>query len=294
MVKKMTGIYKYKNKINGRIYIGQSTDIEHRYKQHLYDAKNRTEKSTGIDIAINKYGIENFCFEILEECDVNQLDERERFWINYYDSYHNGYNRTVGGGSLKGEEHPRAILTEQQVWTIRELYGQRINRSKVFELFKDVGITKRGFLKVWNCETWPNIHNDVYTLENRAWHKKQVGHSEDQINLSSADRAIKQDEIDLWVADFKNGLTVNAIAKKYHRDNSTVKKYIDNPQAVKKIQYHGKKIKNINTGIIFNSISAAARWSNCGATTLTRHLASDKKAGKVPETDEVAEWEELS
>lgn len=79
MVKKMTGIYKYKNKINGRIYIGQSTDIEHRYKQHLYDAKNRTEKSTGIDIAINKYGIENFCFEILEECDVNQLDERERF-----------------------------------------------------------------------------------------------------------------------------------------------------------------------------------------------------------------------
>lgn len=46
--------------------------------------------------------------------------------------------------------------------------------------------------------------------------------------------------------------------------------------------------------MIFNSISAAARWSGCGATTLTRHLASDKKAGKVPETDEVAEWEELS
>lgn len=119
----MTGIYKYKNKINGCVYIGQSINIERRYEQHLYDAKNRAEKSTGIDVAINKYGIENFCFEILEECDVDHLDERERFWIDYYDSYHNGYNRTVGGSSLRGEKHPGAILTEKQVWAIRELYG---------------------------------------------------------------------------------------------------------------------------------------------------------------------------
>ena len=287
------GIYKYENKINGHIYIGQSTNIEKRYQQHLYDSKKRPELGTGIDVAINKYGIENFTFEIIELCDIKSLDEKERYWIKKYDSFNNGYNRTPGGSSLKGEEHGRAILTEKEVWEIRELYGKRVKRGDVFKLFKDTGITERGFLKIWNCETWPEVHNDVYTLENKEWHKKQVGHSEDQIGLSSLDRTIPQKEIDCWVEDYKKGMTINAIAKKYGRDNGTVEKYIANPTAVTKVKYKGRQIKNVNTGQIFKSISSAARWAGCGATTLTRHLVSDKIAGKVPETGEPAKWIEI-
>ena len=70
-----TGIYKYQNKLNGHIYIGQSINIDRRYAQHLYDAEHRPERSTGIDKAIAKYGIENFDFSIVEECSVEQLDE---------------------------------------------------------------------------------------------------------------------------------------------------------------------------------------------------------------------------
>lgn len=70
-------------------------------------------------------------------------------------------------------------MTKEQVWQIRDLYGKRIKRSDVFKIFKDTGISERGFLKVWNCETWTDIHTDVYTPENRAWHKQQIGHSED-------------------------------------------------------------------------------------------------------------------
>lgn len=290
----MIGIYKYQNKLNGKIYIGQSTDIERRYQQHLWDAEKRPEQGTGIDLAINKYGINNFTFEIIEQCNSDQLDERERFWIEYFNSYTDGYNRTPGGSSLKGEEHPRAILTKEQVWQIRDLYGKRIKRSDVFKIFKDTGITERGFLKIWNCETWTDIHTDVYTPENRAWHKQQIGHSEDQKGLSSLDRAITQDEINIWVNEYQNGMTINAIAKKYNRDNGTVQKYISNPNALKKVQYKGRAIKNLNTNKTFNSISAAAKWAGCGATTLTRHLATDKIAGKVPETNEPAQWEELS
>lgn len=290
----MIGIYKYQNKINDKIYIGQSVNIERRYLQHIQDAKNRPEKGTGIDIAINKYGINNFTFEIIEECPVEQLNEREKFWIEYFDSYNNGYNRTIGGDSLKGEEHPRAILTEEQVWQIRDCYGKRIKRSEVFKMFQDTGISERGFLKIWNCENWTNIHTDVYTKENKEWHKKQIGHSEDQIGLSSLDRAITQEEIDIWLKDYQNDLTINAISKKYHRDNGTVAKYISNPNAIQKINYQGRKVKNLNTNKIFNSISAAAKWAKCGATTLTRHLATDKIAGFVPETNEPAIWEDLS
>lgn len=290
----MIGIYKYQNKINGKIYIGQSIDIDRRYKQHLYDANNRPDRGCGVDLAIKKYGIDNFDFSIIEECPISLLDERERYWIAYYDSYNNGYNRSPGGTVLRGSEHPRAILNEDQVWEIRELYKMHVKRSDVFKMFEDTGITKRGFLKIWNCETWTNVHTDVYTPENKAWHKKQVGHSEDQLGLSSLDRVISQKEIDEWMKDFNEGLSINAIAKKYHRDNGTVEKYIHNPIAKTKVQYRGRVVKCVNTGDVFNSISSAAKWAGCGATTLTRHLASDKKAGKVPNTNIPAEWIEIS
>lgn len=290
------GIYKYQNKLNGKVYIGQSTDIEHRYGQHLYDAacKDESRRKTGVDFAIAKYGINNFAFEIIEECPIEELDEREKYWIKYYNSYENGYNRNSGGSVIRGEEHGMAILTEQQVWEIRDLYGKKVKRSEVFERFKDTGISKRGFLKIWNNETWIGIHDDVYTPENKAWHKNQVGHSEDQIGLSSLDRTIKQKEINQWLEDYKNGMSVNAIAKKYNRDNGTVSKYIANPNQVKEVKYKGRAVKNVNTGQIFKSISSAAKWAHCGATTLTRHLATDKIAGIVPDTKEPAIWEEIS
>ena len=100
-------------------------------------------------------------------------------------------------------------------------------------------------------------------------------------------------DCDSWVEEYKKGMTINAIAKKYGRDNGTVEKYIANPTAVTKVNYKGRQIKNVNTGQIFKSINSAAKWAGCGATTLTRHLASDKIAGKVPETGEPAKWIEI-
>ena len=289
-----TGIYKYENKINGKVYIGLSNNIERRFNQHLYDAQTEWRSKTGIDYAIKKYGIENFTFGILELCKEEELDQKERYWISYYDSYNKGYNRTPGGVSLRGEEHPRAILTEQDVWNIRDQYGKQIRRSQVFEPYLAKGISERCLLKVWNCENWVNVHNDVYTEENKAAHKKHSSHLDDQTGLNSFDRSIRQDEIDVWVEEFKSGMTINAIAKKHSRDNGTVEKYINHPKAIKQVKYNGRKVKNTNTEQVFNSISKAAKWAGCGVTTLTRHLTTDCIAGKVPETGEPAHWIELS
>lgn len=99
----MVGIYKFENKINHRIYIGQSKNIERRYKDHLNRAKNNhqgnSEFNSPLHCAIRKYGIENFNFSIVEECSEKELNEKEKYWISYYDSYNNGYNCTSGGDS---------------------------------------------------------------------------------------------------------------------------------------------------------------------------------------------------
>ena len=90
----MTGIYKIENLINHQIYIGQSKNIEKRWQDH----KNRTKTgTTKFYQALREYGIENFSWEIIEECSQEQLDENEIYWIEHYDSYKNGYNSTPGG-----------------------------------------------------------------------------------------------------------------------------------------------------------------------------------------------------
>lgn len=92
----MIGIYKFTSKITGQSYIGQSIKIEHRYKEHLNNIKNFQENSKWYQ-ALREQGIENFEFSILEECQPEELNEREIYWIQYYDSYNNGYNSTPGG-----------------------------------------------------------------------------------------------------------------------------------------------------------------------------------------------------
>lgn len=88
-------------------YIGQSCDVARRIKEH----QRSSHMNTLIDYDIKMEGMQNFTFEIIEECLNEQLNEREKYWIKYYDTYYNGYNNTPGG---KG----RPVITpkeEQQI-----------------------------------------------------------------------------------------------------------------------------------------------------------------------------------
>ena len=95
------GIYKIKNKVNGKVYIGQSIDIEKRWQRHIGNINTSDEKKYNLYLyqAIRKYGIENFEFSIIEECDQSLLDKKESYWIKYYNSHNKeyGYNLTDGG-----------------------------------------------------------------------------------------------------------------------------------------------------------------------------------------------------
>lgn len=95
----MVGIYKITNTLNNKCYIGQSIDIENRWKQHIRASRSLTEGGDNYSIhkAIRKYGVKNFIFEIIELTSIEELNNKEKYWINYYNSYNNGYNETLGG-----------------------------------------------------------------------------------------------------------------------------------------------------------------------------------------------------
>ena len=92
----MSYIYKIVNDINNKIYIGKTDfSIEKRFKEHCRDAFRESYEKRPLYSAMKKYGIEHFHIELVEECD--NPEEREKFWIEYYNSFKNGYNATKGG-----------------------------------------------------------------------------------------------------------------------------------------------------------------------------------------------------
>lgn len=91
-------IYKITNKINGKSYIGQTIqNVKERFYQHCATKCSKAILNMVIHKAINKYGKSNFTIEVIEEVESTNLNDRERYWIKYYDSYSNGYNSTKGG-----------------------------------------------------------------------------------------------------------------------------------------------------------------------------------------------------
>ena len=106
----MIGIYKITNKINNKFYIGQSKNVKRRIIEHkcVYHETNKSLKA-----AYKKYGIENFDFEILEQCDLEKLNEREKYWIKELKPQ---YNRTTGGDGSPNhcvDEKTRQILKQK-------------------------------------------------------------------------------------------------------------------------------------------------------------------------------------
>lgn len=95
------GIYKIENLINHKCYIGQSIDVHRRWTDHkrLYKVETDAGYNYPIYRAFRKYGIENFSFELLEECLASELNEKEKMYIRKYDSFFNGYNQSFGGDS---------------------------------------------------------------------------------------------------------------------------------------------------------------------------------------------------
>ena len=94
----MAYIYKITNKVNGKLYIGKTLNsIESRFKEHIADSQRGNKQHRPLYKAFNKYGIENFKIELIEECSIENLNAREIYWIAKFNTFKCGYNATKGG-----------------------------------------------------------------------------------------------------------------------------------------------------------------------------------------------------
>lgn len=100
-MEKISGIYKIENTINKKLYIGSSYNIKLRWYKHKYQLKNNKHPNKHLQYAINKYKLEIFNFEIIEECLESELLKREQYYIDFYKNKNTLYNVDLIAGSRR-------------------------------------------------------------------------------------------------------------------------------------------------------------------------------------------------
>lgn len=154
----VSGIYKLTYP-NNKIYIGQSKDIKRRMYEHNNFNRLKNHFNSPCDLAIKKYGkFEEI--EILDLCQTqNELNQKERYWIKFYQSNkkQKGYNLTQGGDAsvFSGEKSPGAVFSNKEVLDIRKrrFFGQR--KKDVYQDYKNRSFAT--FENIWLGRGYPGI-----------------------------------------------------------------------------------------------------------------------------------------
>lgn len=183
-------IYIIRNTTNDKVYIGQTTQtVGIRFTNHKM--ASRTGEDTKFYRAMRKHGEDKFYPELLEEVEIENLNDRERYWIKYYDSYYNGYNSTLGG------DQP-----------------YRINYDKVKELW-DSGMYVTEIAKTMGHE--PNAISRIL--------KQMCGITGQEIKNRGlkTNRGLTNEQV---LQEWNNGLTPNQIHQKLGSTVPTIKKIL--------------------------------------------------------------------
>lgn len=294
----MIGIYKIENLINGKVYIGQSVHIERRWQEHCRDSAESV-----VAEAIRKYGVENFSFEVLKECSIEELDELEKLYIKEYGSLVPfGYNVDSGGSSNHTSfavydsvefqqiinEIKNSNLTFEQIGEKHGLCRRtitRINKGQVHFDEKEIYPLRKSqdtaVLKIHPCKCCGKLTTNEFYCSKACQLKDTSPLEFLNKTLSKEDliKEIREHGYSNTAINHKTSVkTIKKMCKQY--DIPTYKKdffawYEEQFPTVKKDVR--KKVAKLDTDseevlTVYESISAAAKENEIGRTALSNAL----------------------
>lgn len=250
----MIGIYCIENIENNKRYIGQSKNIKKRIRSHFYNLRKNNSHNALMQKDYNTFGEDAFIYYIIEQCDISNLDYKEIYYINKFDTINNGYNVFLGGnGHTKYEK----FFVEEREKIIKSFYdsgfvvysnnndNQIINKTKQVvclntgEIFDSVGAANTAY----PSSDKSIIHKCCKNIY------KNGNHTSGKIN----------NEKIYWCyfGDYYYFKNMNFEQIKLHFNNLSI---------------CGKKIICANTFEIFNSLQMAAEYFGVSIQTIEDNL----------------------
>ena len=297
------GIYMLRNEIDGKIYIGQSTNLEKRNKQHKNALLNNRHFNEHLQKAYNKYG-NVFKFIIIELCSEEELDDKELYWINKFNSLNKkyGYNILSGGKQFKchSQESKNKIrnanqgsnnkLTLKDVINIKRSLVTDYNTVKLAEQYN---VTKATISKIGTCKNWVWVESE---LNNELINRKDILKSKvisEWKNNKSASQISKENSIGMKqicnilsdeiknkelkikernleiIKDYKNGMSKTDIINKYNISKTTFVRITSNIYNKKRNDLIAKVVEMKKQGI---STKEIANKFNINSSTVNRYF----------------------
>jgi group I intron endonuclease len=208
---RISGIYKIVNIINGKLYIGLSVDIKHRWDNHRSELANNTHKNPHLQSSYNYYGLSSFEFSIVEECEPEVLDEKEGFWISFYKSSNRefGYNLHSWGDAkrITPEETKIRISiankgkkrSEKHIAALKLRVLSEENKRQISE-------TKKGNSPAWNEGKTGHLSESV---------KEKMRLSHDKNGEKSGTAKLTNEKVLIIAQMIKDGFGVTYISKEF-------------------------------------------------------------------------------
>lgn len=237
-------IYKIINNINGKVYIGQSTNPEKRFKEHCY--RKKLDNSL-IDIAIQEYGKENFSLEIIGY--FEDYNQKEKDYIREFNSKTpNGYNIAEGGEEppiLKGKDNPHTTITKEKAKEVQEKLLNDLRPLKI--IIEELGVSRDVIRHINEGSSWKNSELTYPLRKESILQKKRVEKVKEYLKNST----LSQKEIGKMFGLKRSFVTMINIGKNHYDKNENYPLRKEN-QMQKKV----KKIKEMlqNTNLTFKEI----------------------------------------
>ena len=166
------GIYKITNP-KGQIYVGQSINIERRFKEY----KRLAKRSAGRKIlnSLKGYGVENHTFEVIEECSKEQLHEREYYWKKYYTSVEDGLNCDYfdSSGGPRSEETKQRISEGAKGKKRSEETKQKLRKPKTEEHKQNISKAKQNISEETKRKISEGKKGKTPNRDYKTWAKQQ-------------------------------------------------------------------------------------------------------------------------
>lgn len=248
-------IYMIENLVNGKVYVGQTVQkVDRRLHVHKIKLQKQYHNNPHLQRAFNKYGENSFKSSVIEKCSISEIDDRERYWIKFFETYTGVYNIESGGNDYrKISQTTKQLISKKS----RKMWADKETREKILRNLK------RG-------------------KDN--WNSRAVICVTDNLVFDTITEAGEYYSIDMKViSQTLSGRNPYCKIK----DRKLEFEYYEEGKNYKPKQHvHGlsRKVVCITTGEIFNSVTEASEKYNIPTTNISKVCQGQRKhAGKLPD-----------